>query len=185
VTSLSTLLPVAALMFFGGETLQDFGFALLVGVASGTYSSVFIAGPVLSAWKERERVYRRRRALIMEESGGVVPAYASGTVGGDGPSPSRTIGAARTGAPATGGDGDGAARQAAPVGTGDGARTAAQTASPSAEPESAPAPTASATRAGTPPAVPAPPGSNGERERPDDGATRRTANRRRKRHGRR
>jgi SecD/SecF fusion protein len=185
VTSLSTLLPVAALMFFGGETLQDFGFALLVGVASGTYSSVFIAGPVLSAWKEREPVYRRRRALIMEESGGVVPAYASGTVGGDGPGPSRTIGAARTGAPATGGDGGGTARQAAPVGTGDGARAAAQAASPSAEPESAPAATPSATRAGTPPAVPGSPGPNGERDRPEDGATRRTANRRRKRHGRR
>ncbi len=47
-------------MLFGGETLQDFGFALLVGIASGAYSSIFIATPVLTHWKEREPVYRRR-----------------------------------------------------------------------------------------------------------------------------
>ena len=61
VTSLSTLLPVTALMLFGGETLRDFAFALLVGVASGAYSSIFIAAPVLAQWKEREPVYVRRR----------------------------------------------------------------------------------------------------------------------------
>ena len=49
-------------MLFGGETLQDFAFALLVGIASGTYSSIFIATPVLAHWKEREPVYRARRA---------------------------------------------------------------------------------------------------------------------------
>src|SRR5215217_5996668 len=46
-TSFSTALPILALLLFGGETLKDFAFALLVGVASGTYSSIFIAGPVL------------------------------------------------------------------------------------------------------------------------------------------
>ena len=46
-TSLCTGLPILALMLFGGETLRDFAFALLVGVLSGAYSSVFIAGPVL------------------------------------------------------------------------------------------------------------------------------------------
>jgi SecD/SecF fusion protein len=63
-------------MLFGGETLQAFGFALLVGVASGTYSSVFIAAPVLTHWKERESVYRRRRRVIMDEHGGEVPPFA-------------------------------------------------------------------------------------------------------------
>ena len=82
-TSFSTGLPVLALMLFGGETLRDFAFALLVGVISGTYSSVFIAGPVLTHWKEREPVYRARRERIMSEHGGVVPAYASATVGGE------------------------------------------------------------------------------------------------------
>jgi SecD/SecF fusion protein len=59
---------------FGGETLKDFAFAMLVGVASGTYSSIFIASPVLTAWKEREPSYRARRARI-EQSMGHVPAF--------------------------------------------------------------------------------------------------------------
>jgi SecD/SecF fusion protein len=82
-TSFSTLLPVTALMLFGGETLQDFAFALMVGVASGTYSSIFIASPVLTLWKEREPVYVRRRRMIMDESGGVVPPFASGVLADD------------------------------------------------------------------------------------------------------
>ena len=76
-TSLCTLLPILALLFFGGSTLKDFAFALLVGVASGAYSSIFIASPVLTHWKEREPVYRRRRARIAAENGGLVPAYAT------------------------------------------------------------------------------------------------------------
>jgi SecD/SecF fusion protein len=76
-TSLCTLLPILALLFFGGSTLKDFAFALLVGVASGAYSSIFIASPVLTHWKEREPVYRRRRARIAADHGGVVPAYAT------------------------------------------------------------------------------------------------------------
>ena len=54
-TSFSTLLPVAALLFFGGETLKDFAFALLVGIASGTYSSIFIASPVLTSGRSASR----------------------------------------------------------------------------------------------------------------------------------
>jgi SecD/SecF fusion protein len=75
-TSFCTLLPVAALLLFGGSTLKDFAFALMVGVVSGAYSSVFIASPVLAHWKEREELYRRRRARIAEDTGGLVPAYA-------------------------------------------------------------------------------------------------------------
>jgi len=77
-TSFSTLLPVAALLFFGGETLQDFAFALLVGVASGTYSSIFIASPVLTYWKEREPIYRGRHKHILEQFGTVPPFADSG-----------------------------------------------------------------------------------------------------------
>jgi SecD/SecF fusion protein len=77
-TSFCSILPVLALLLFGGETLQAFAFALLIGTISGTYSSVFIAGPVLTAWKEREPVYRRRHASIAAEHGGLVPAYATG-----------------------------------------------------------------------------------------------------------
>jgi len=75
-TSFSTLLAVGALLVFGGATLQDFAFAMLVGIASGTYSSIFIASPVLTAWKEREPGFIRRRLRIAEVEGGHVPAYA-------------------------------------------------------------------------------------------------------------
>jgi SecD/SecF fusion protein len=75
-TSFCTALPVFALMMFGGETLRDFAFALLVGIISGTYSSVFIATPVLTQWKEREPTYAARRERLEAEHGGAVPAYA-------------------------------------------------------------------------------------------------------------
>jgi SecD/SecF fusion protein len=80
-TSFCAGLPILALMLFGGETLQDFAFALLVGTLSGTYSSVFIAGPVLTHWKEREPVYRARETRIRNQFGGIVPAYAVATAG--------------------------------------------------------------------------------------------------------
>ncbi len=80
-TSFCTLLPVAALLVFGGETLRDFAFALLIGVLSGAYSSIFIASPVLTHWKEREHVFMVRRRRIAEQSNGVVPAYATAAGG--------------------------------------------------------------------------------------------------------
>jgi SecD/SecF fusion protein len=77
ITTSCTLLPVIALLLFGGTTLKDFAFALLIGVASGAYSSIFIASPVLTHWKEREHTYRGRRERIIAELGHV-PAYAEG-----------------------------------------------------------------------------------------------------------
>src|SRR6478672_10358604 len=79
-TSFCTALPIAALLFFGGDTLKDFAFALLVGVISGTYSSIFIASPVLTHWKEREPNYEKRAERIYAELG-QVPAYAT-AIGG-------------------------------------------------------------------------------------------------------
>jgi SecD/SecF fusion protein len=70
--------------------LKDFAFALLVGIASGTYSSIFIASPVLTAWKEREAVYVQRRRRVIE-SFGLVPAFAVATTGGV-PAPSHSSG---------------------------------------------------------------------------------------------
>jgi SecD/SecF fusion protein len=75
-TSFTTLLAVLSLLIFGSATLQDFAFAMLIGIASGTYSSIFIASPVLTAWKEREPQYVRRRQRIAEVEGGLVPAFA-------------------------------------------------------------------------------------------------------------
>ena len=78
-TTFCTLMPVVALLLFGGVAgsteLQDFAFALLIGVASGAYSSIFIASPVLTHSKEREPQYRARRRRIEDEFG-YVPAYA-------------------------------------------------------------------------------------------------------------
>ena len=79
-TTSCTLMPIIALLLFGGTAgsteLTDFAFALLVGVASGAYSSIFIASPVLTHWKEREAQYRHRRERIESEFG-YVPAYAT------------------------------------------------------------------------------------------------------------
>jgi preprotein translocase SecF subunit len=50
-TSISTLIPITALLIFGESTLSDFAFALLVGIIAGTYSSIFIASPTLSLYK--------------------------------------------------------------------------------------------------------------------------------------
>jgi SecD/SecF fusion protein len=59
-TTLITLLPIFSLLVFGGATLKDFAFALMVGILSGAYSSIFIAAPLLTTWKEREPEYARR-----------------------------------------------------------------------------------------------------------------------------
>jgi len=71
ITGLSTVFLIGVLLIFGGDTLRDFAFAMMVGVASGTYSSIFIAAPVLTEWKEREPAYRSRRARIVEAMGRV------------------------------------------------------------------------------------------------------------------
>jgi hypothetical protein len=66
-TSFITLLPVGALFFFGGDTLKDFAFALMVGIASGAYSSIFIAAPLLAMLKEREPEFARRKDVTGKE----------------------------------------------------------------------------------------------------------------------
>jgi SecD/SecF fusion protein len=53
-TGLSSIIPVVVLFVFGGDTLKDFAFALIVGLVSGAYSSVAIASPLYAMWKERE-----------------------------------------------------------------------------------------------------------------------------------
>jgi preprotein translocase SecF subunit len=80
-TSLITLFPIATLLVFGGATLQDFAFALLIGIASGAYSSIFIAAPLLSMWKGHEAEFRRRQATGIEKAtlGTVAPALAGGS----------------------------------------------------------------------------------------------------------
>lgn len=55
-TSVSTLFPLVALYIWGAEVIQVFIFALIIGIFVGTYSSIFIASPVLTIWQERKRL---------------------------------------------------------------------------------------------------------------------------------
>ncbi len=55
LTSGCTFLSVAALFFFGGPVLHDFAFAILIGVIVGTYSSIFIAAPIVLWWSGHRR----------------------------------------------------------------------------------------------------------------------------------
>jgi SecD/SecF fusion protein len=60
-TTFITLVPIFSLLLFGGDTLKDFAFALLIGIGAGAYSSIFVAAPLLAMFKEREPEYARRR----------------------------------------------------------------------------------------------------------------------------
>jgi preprotein translocase SecF subunit len=52
LTGATTLFVVFSLFFFGGETLRDFSLILIAGIIIGTYSSIFIASPVVLAWEK-------------------------------------------------------------------------------------------------------------------------------------
>ena len=54
VTSLTTAMVLVALFFFGGSVIHGFSLALLLGVVIGTYSSIFVASPLLSLWPEKK-----------------------------------------------------------------------------------------------------------------------------------
>ncbi len=100
-TSMITLFPIATLLVFGGSTLKDFAFALLIGIASGAYSSIFIAAPLLSVWKGHETEFRRREAIGIEKAtlGTVAPGMAGGTGGGAHRDGDGSVHEARRGAP--------------------------------------------------------------------------------------
>jgi preprotein translocase subunit SecF len=81
-TSLTSLLPVGSLLIvgsilLGAATLQEFALALFIGVAAGTYSSIFIATPLLTVWKEREEDWTR---AARRRAGDTSPAAAEITV---------------------------------------------------------------------------------------------------------
>jgi len=84
-TSLVAILPVLAVLVIGAQllgatTLQYFGLALVIGLTSGAYSSIFIAAPVLSGFKEREARYiniRRKLESRPEGAGLLTPRQAA------------------------------------------------------------------------------------------------------------
>ncbi|MBN2564140.1 MAG: protein translocase subunit SecF [Candidatus Eisenbacteria bacterium] len=61
ITSLTTLIVVVCLFFLGGEVIKDFAFALMVGVIVGTYSSIYVASPLVVEWQIHAEGRRRRR----------------------------------------------------------------------------------------------------------------------------
>jgi SecD/SecF fusion protein len=67
VTSVITLLPIAALFTLGGATLKDFAFAIMVGISVGAVSTIFIATPLLTGLMERDPEYARRKDTEMDE----------------------------------------------------------------------------------------------------------------------
>ena len=68
-TSLVVILPILSLLLFGGATLKDFAFAMLIGVTVGAYSSIFVAAPILAMLKEREPRYQQLRARLGSKPG--------------------------------------------------------------------------------------------------------------------
>jgi len=62
LTSFTTMLVVLALFFLGGEVIHDFAFALLVGIVVGTYSSIFVASPILVFW---QRLMPSKKRLVV------------------------------------------------------------------------------------------------------------------------
>jgi preprotein translocase subunit SecF len=108
-TSLVAILPVASILVIGvyvlGATaLEDFALALLVGLITGAYSSIFIASPVLVLLKEREPRYAAIRQRLTSKGGAqaapLTPAAAAVMAGGGG-------GGSRVMRPSDGGGGDG------------------------------------------------------------------------------
>jgi preprotein translocase SecF subunit len=59
LTSLTVFLVVAVLFIFGGEVLRDFAFVLLVGVVTGTYSTIFVAAPIILDWENWSQARQR------------------------------------------------------------------------------------------------------------------------------
>ena len=58
-TTLTSLIPVLAMLLFGGETLKDFAFAMVIGLVCGSYSSIAVASPLYAMWKTREPCYQK------------------------------------------------------------------------------------------------------------------------------
>src|SRR5581483_10873836 len=92
-TSLVAIIPVLSVLvvgsfILGATSLQDFGLALVIGLTSGAYSSIFVASPLLALMKEREPRYvtiRQRLETRGERGPGLTPAAAAalgGTIGG-------------------------------------------------------------------------------------------------------
>jgi len=61
LTSFTTLLVVLALFFLGGEVINDFAFVMIVGIIFGTYSSIFVAAPLVIDWPSKRAIAKVKR----------------------------------------------------------------------------------------------------------------------------
>ncbi|MGH9030107.1 MAG: protein translocase subunit SecF [Acidimicrobiales bacterium] len=110
-TSLVAILPVLSVLVIGAQilgatTLQYFGLALVVGLLSGAYSSIFIASPVLAMMKEREARYvsirqklanrADRTGLLTPRAAALLTATSAGGVSRPGPRPSKAAAKGRS-----------------------------------------------------------------------------------------
>ncbi len=68
LTSATTLIPMATLYLFGGPALRDFSFTIIVGVAAGTYSTIFMAAPVVLWWARKRKKSLRREVLDSDQA---------------------------------------------------------------------------------------------------------------------
>jgi len=60
ITSITTLLAAVSLFLFGGEVIHDFSLAIILGIIIGTYSSVFVASPVVLLWGGKKQIIARK-----------------------------------------------------------------------------------------------------------------------------
>ena len=72
LTGGTTILSVAALYFFGGAVLRDFAFAILIGILVGTYSSIFVASPIVLWWSKMRGKSLRREVIESAAAGEVI-----------------------------------------------------------------------------------------------------------------
>jgi SecD/SecF fusion protein len=88
-TTVALLLPLVAILIFGGPTLRDFAMALTIGVVSGAYSSFFVAAPLVTIFKERQPEYKKRLAVAAAGGQGSVEASGPTAITGVTPSSAR------------------------------------------------------------------------------------------------
>ena len=64
LTSLTTFIVVVVLFFFGGEVIHNFAFCMLVGIIAGSYSTIYIAAPIVVEWYKKHEVQKVKRSPV-------------------------------------------------------------------------------------------------------------------------
>ncbi len=159
-TSIVAILPILSILVIGAEllgatTLQEFGLALVIGLTSGVYSSIFIASPLLAILKEREPRYRSIRARLEARGQGTLMLTPTGLLafagGSSRPGSVRGTGSARRGTSGADGLPRLTPRQRARIA----AESPAKAPAPPGAPAKAPAPPGAPAKAPAPPGAPA------------------------------